>query len=181
MKENKKSDSGLFHFKAYLPSILFATFIGVSVLVDFQPGIDIMNNFIKFFVSMMKFIPAIFLLLGLFEVWINRKLIEKHLGEESGIKGYIWALILSTTITGGLHIAFPIAYTIYKKGASLRIVLAYISFATVCRIPMTLFELSFLGIKFTVIRLVVSIPIVIIFSKLLSDYLVAKKYKLKEN
>ncbi len=167
--------------KPYLPSFIFGIFLVASLFLGYQPGIDIMNNFFKFFVNMMKFIPAVFMLLGLFEVWANRAIIEKHLGEESGIKGYLWAMILAITLVGGLHVAFPISYSIYKKGASIKIVLAYIGFATVIRVPMTLFELSSMGLKFTLVRLAISIPLVIIFVQLLSTYLNKQNYKMIDN
>ena len=167
--------------KPFMPMIIFAIFVLISYKIQFQPGIEIFHNSVKFSKSMLKFIPAIFMLLGLFEVWTNREIIEKHLGEESGIRGYLWALALSASMIGGLHIAFPIAYSLYKKGASLRIIFAYISFTTVCRIPMNLFELSFMGIKFTLIRLLVSLPIMIIFSQLLSKYLSTRKYQMNVN
>ncbi len=167
--------------KPFIPMILFGIFILISNLTNFQPGIDIFQNFLKFSKSMLKFIPAIFMILGLFEVWTNRAIIEKHLGEESGIKGYFWALVLSVSMIGGLHVAFPIAYSLYKKGASLKVIFAYITFTTVCRVPMNLFEISFMGIKFTLVRLLVSIPLMLIFSQVLSKYLSTKNYKMKIN
>jgi len=45
---------------------------------------------------------------------------------------------------------------------------------------MTIFEASFLGIKFTAIRLFVSLPLVIISSVLLGNYLNKRNYKIME-
>jgi hypothetical protein len=45
---------------------------------------------------------------------------------------------------------------------------------------MTIFEASFLGVKFSAIRLLVAIPLVIITSMLLGDYLTKRKYKITE-
>jgi len=44
----------------------------------------------------------------------------------------------------------------------------------------TIFEASFLGVKFSAIRLLVAIPLVIIMSILLGDYLTKRKYKITE-
>ncbi len=129
---------------------------------------------------MLKILPCAFILIGLFEVWVKKEIIEKHLGEESGIKGYIWAILLAGTIAGGLLVAFPIAYSMYNKGAKLSIVFTYIGAAAICRVPMAMFEASFMGVKFTAIRLLVSLPLVIVTSILLGNYLSKRNYKMVE-
>ncbi|MBA7512803.1 hypothetical protein ES705_04811 [subsurface metagenome] len=110
----------------------------------------------------------------------KKEVIEKHLGEESGIRGYIWAILLAGTIAGGLLVAFPIAYSMYNKGAKLSVIFTYIGAAAICRVPMTMFEASFMGVKFTAIRLLVSLPLVIVTSILLGDYLSKRNYKMVE-
>ncbi|MFC2002459.1 hypothetical protein ACFLV4_00710 [Chloroflexota bacterium] len=76
--------------------------------------------------------------------------------------------------------AFPVAYSLYTKGAKLGVIFAYIGASAICRVPMTIFEASFLGVKFSAIRLLVAIPLVIITSMLLGDYLTKRKYKITE-
>ena len=45
---------------------------------------------------------------------------------------------------------------------------------------MAIFETSFMGIKFTIIRLMVSIPLVIFTSIALGDYLTKRNYKIRQ-
>lgn len=45
---------------------------------------------------------------------------------------------------------------------------------------MTLYEASFMGVKFTMIRLLISLPFVILTSILLGDYLTKRNYKMAE-
>ncbi|MFW6252251.1 MAG: hypothetical protein ACOC27_03340, partial [Halanaerobium sp.] len=47
------------------------------------------------------------------------------------------------------------------------IIFSYIGTAAICRIPMTLFEASYVGVSFTAIRWGISIPLVIISSIIL--------------
>jgi len=156
----------------------YALFLIVSWIVDFDPGKKIADNFASFSVDMLKILPGAFILIGLFEVWVKRETIEKHFGEESGIRGYIWAILLSGTTVGGLYVAFPVAYSLYSKGAKLSVIFTYIGASAICRIPMAIFEASFLGIKFTAIRWLVSLPLVILTSILLGDYLTKRNYKI---
>jgi uncharacterized membrane protein YraQ (UPF0718 family) len=159
---------------------IYLLFLIVSFIFGYNHGKEIAFNFISFLVYMLKILPCAFILIGLFEVWVKKEIIEKHLGEESGIKGYIWAILLAGTIAGGLLVAFPVAYSMYNKGAKLSVIFTYIGAAAICRVPMALYEASFMGVKFTVIQLLVSLPLVIITSELLGKYLSKKSYKIIE-
>ena len=157
----------------------YLAFIVTSAVTNFSPGKQIGSNFIYFWADLVKVLPFAFVLIGLFEVWVNRKTVERHLGEESGARGYLWALVLSSITVGGVFVAFPVAYSLHKKGAAYGVILAYIGASAVCRIPMNLFELSFMGIKFTAVRLAVSLPLVILSSVLLGRYLKKQNYEIR--
>ena len=77
-----------------------------------------------------------------------------------------------------MYVAFPVAYSLYSKGAKLSVIFTYIGASAICRVPMTIFEASFLGIKFTAIRLLVAVPSVVVSSMLLGDYLRKRNYKI---
>ena len=158
----------------------YAVFIAISWILGFDPGQEVSQNFATFAVDMLKIVPCAFILIGLFEIWVKRETVERHLGKESGIMGYLWAVLLAGTTVGGVYIAFPVAYSLHSKGAKLGVIFTYIGASAICRIPMTLFEASFLGIKFTAVRLLISLPLVIITSKILGDYLTRRNYKLSQ-
>jgi len=166
--------------KKYVALIAFyAIAILISIVTNFNPGVQIGKNFLDFFLSMIVVLPPAFILIGLFEVWVKKETIEKHLGKDSGIKGYLWAILLSSTTVGGIVVAFPVAYSLNKKGARLSVVFTYLSAAAIGRIPMTVFEASFIGIKFSIIRLLISLPLVILTSILLEKLLSGKNYHLR--
>ncbi len=156
----------------------YVVFLIISWTFGFNPGIEIRRNFADFSIEMLKILPCAFVLIGLFEVWVKRETVEKHLGEKSGIRGYIWAVLLGGTTVGGLYVAFPVAYSLYSKGAKLSVIFTYLGAAAICRVPMTIFEASFMGIQFTTIRLLVSLPLVIVASMLLGNYLTKRNYKI---
>lgn len=160
--------------------VIYCGFVGVSVWVDFPPGKQIGMNLVQFFLEMLKVLPCAFILVGLFEVWIKSETVEKHFGQQSGLLGYAWITLLAGTTIGGLYVAFPIAYSLYNKGAKMGIILTYLGASAVCRIPMTIFEASFLGLKFSLIRLGVSIPLVILTSMWLGRYLERSGYQVPE-
>ncbi|MBU1044592.1 MAG: permease [Candidatus Omnitrophica bacterium] len=160
--------------------IIYFLFLGFSYSFGFNPGKEIGFNFFSFSKELLKILPFAFILIGLFEVWVKKETVEKHLGQDAGILGYLWVVLLAGTVVGGLYVAFPIAYALRNKGARLSIIFTYIGASAIARVPMTIFEASFLGIRFTAIRLIVSLPLVIMTSIMLEKYLVKNNYKMKE-
>ena len=166
--------------KKYVYLAVFLILIGLSFIFNYETGKIVGENFVMFTVDMFKVLPCAFILIGLFEVWVKRETVEKHLGKDAGFKSHIWAILLSSTIVGGIIVAFPVAYTLQRKGARLAVIFTYLGAAAICRIPMAVFESSFLGIKFTVVRILTSIPLVIISSVLIGKYLEKKEFRLQE-
>jgi uncharacterized membrane protein YraQ (UPF0718 family) len=160
--------------------IAYSLFLLFSFLKGFEPGKKIGLNLAYFSIEMLRILPPAFILIGLFEVWVRKETIEKHFGKESGLRGHIGGLLLAGSTVGGLYVAFPVAYSLYSKGADLGVIFTYIGASAICRVPMTIFEASFLGIRFSIIRLSVSIPLVIFSSMLLGKYLTRKGYRIKD-
>jgi uncharacterized membrane protein YraQ (UPF0718 family) len=160
--------------------VAYVVFIIISLWLAYSPGEEIARNFASFSLDMLKIIPGAFILIGLFDVWVKKETVEKHLGEGSGFRGYVWVILLAGATVGGLYVAFPVAYSMYSKGARLSVIFTYVGAAAVCRIPMTIFEASFLGISFSVIRLAVSLILVIISAMLFGNYLKKRNYKISD-
>ncbi|MBN2565357.1 MAG: permease [Candidatus Eisenbacteria bacterium] len=136
------------------------------------------RSFLVFFIEMLKILPCLFVLIGLFEVWVKTETVERHLGHGSGFRSYLWAILLAGGIVGGVHVGLPVAQALYVKRARLGVILAFVSSAAVCRIPMTLFEASFLGWKFTVVRFAVSLPLVVVTSAAIGHWFDKHEYRL---
>lgn len=158
----------------------FFGFCLVSWIAGFEAGSDIGNVFVDTVFEMLKILPCAFILLALFDQWTKRETVERHLGVDSGVRGYLWAILLGGMSIGGLYVAFPVAYSLFRKGASLRVIFSFVGFAGVCRIPMTLFEMSFLGVKFTAVRLAVSIPLMLLAGIVMGGFLERKGYQISE-
>ncbi len=165
------------HIKVLTVAIYFVFILG-SFVIGFRPGKEMGYNFISFSIVMLKLLPCAFILIGLFDVWVKKESVEKHLGRDAGMLSYVWIILLAGTTVGGLYVAFPVAYSLFKKGAKLSIIFTYIEASAICRVPMTIFEASFMGIKFSLIRLIVSIPLVILSSMWLGNYLEKENYRI---
>ena len=155
-----------------------AVFVAVSLAAGFEPGRRTADSLLLFLREMIFVLPPAFILIGLFETWVPRSLVERHLGSESGVLAYLWAFLLAGTTVGGLYVAFPVAYSLYRKGARLGVIFAYVGLSGICRVPMTLFEVAFLGATFTLLRYAVGVPLVILLSDRLGSVLEKRGYEL---
>jgi uncharacterized membrane protein YraQ (UPF0718 family) len=143
-------------------------------------GVKITNNFWMFFKEMITFLPFMFILIGLFDVWVPKEKIEKHIGKESGVKGIFWVIILATLQAGPLYAAFPVAYLLWKKGCSIKNVFIYLGAFSTMKIPMLTFEIGFLGLKFSLLRTMFSLPVFIIIAIFMEAYLKNKNFEIKQ-
>ena len=158
----------------------FAAFVAASFLWGLGPGQRMGAAFAGTLWEMAKLLPPAFILIALFDVWVKRETVERHFGTGSGIRGYLWGIVLAGMSVGGMYVAFPMAYSLHRKGASLSVVFAYVGFSGLCRIPMTAFEASFMGVRFTAVRLAVSIPLVIVSAVLMGRALQRRGYRITE-
>ncbi len=108
--------------------------------------------------EMLSVIPPIFILLGLLDVWVDRGIMIKLMGEKSGLVGIAIAFFLGSAAAGPLYAAFPVAGVLLKKGSKLSNVLIFIGAWSTTKIPMLLFEASSMGWKFMVTRFVIDLP-----------------------
>lgn len=118
----------------------------------------------NFFLEMILILPAVMVLLGLFAVFIPKETVVRYLGETSGIKGIFLAILLGTLPTGPLYVAFPIAAALLKKGARISNIILFLSAWACIKIPQEMVELQFLGVRFMLTRLILTVIFVIIMA-----------------
>jgi len=159
----------------------FLISIAISISLESATGTACGLAFWDVFIEMMKILPFAFILIALIEVWVSDKVIIKHLGKNSGYMAYLWALLLAGISVGGIFVGLPLAQSLQKKGASLSVIFAYLGFVGVVRIPMTIFEITFLGLPFTFARLAVAIPAFLLIGIIWGKYLGKRNYTLNQD
>ena len=142
-------------------SIVIAIFI-VLLFIFPQNKESIIENSVNYFFEMALILPAVMILMGLFNVWISEKTVANYLGKQSGLKGSLISVFLGALPTGPLYVAFPLASSMIKKGASLSNIVIFLSAWACLKIPQELVELQFLGWKFMVLRWTLTVILVVI-------------------
>jgi len=168
------------HIKPYIWLASFAVFSVGSFLFGFDPGKTISKSFIESFIEMIVFIPFLFIIVGLFDVWFPKEKIEKHIGKDSGIKGIFTVIILAMLQAGPLYGAFPVAYILHKKGASIKNIFIYLGAFSTLKIPMLGIEIGYLGLKFTLARTLVALPLFVLIGYFMEWYLRNRNFKINE-
>lgn len=131
------------------------------------------RNLGRFLLEMVQILPAMFILVGLFEVWVPRQVIERHLGRESGAAAVLWMVLLATLQAGPLYAAFPVAAALWRKGTAPRNVFIYLGAFAAAKIPMLTFEVAFLGWQFSLVRTAITLPVFIAIGYLMERLLPA--------
>ncbi|MDD3027827.1 MAG: permease [Erysipelotrichaceae bacterium] len=108
--------------------------------------------------EMLLIIPPVFILLGLLDVWVSKETMARYMGPGSGIKGIVLSFVVGSVAAGPLYGAFPVAAVFMKKGVKFSNVLIFVGAWSTTKIPLLLFEMSALGLKFALVRLLVDIP-----------------------
>lgn len=164
-------------YQSYIWVAAFFIATVTSFALGFNPGQTVFTNFRLSFIEMISFVPFLFIIVGLFDVWVPKEKLQTHLGPESGIKGIALVVLLAMLQAGPLYGAFPVAYVLYKKGISIRNLFIYLGAFSSMKIPMLGIEIGYLGIEFTLARTLLSLPLFIIIGFLMERLLQPHTFK----
>lgn len=153
---------------------LFIVVLAVNLLMIYlneKQGLLALNITGSNIIEMLGIIPPIFIILGLMDVWVEKEVMIKLLGERSGVRGCVVAFLLGSMAAGPLYAAFPIATILLKKGSKLTNVFIFIGAWSTTKIPMLLFEASALGVDFMLLRLLLNIIGIFVIAQLMDRLL----------
>lgn len=148
----------------------------VISFIDIRLTYQSLENASLQIVSMLVIVPPIFLMIGLFDVWIPRETIIKLMGEKSGIKGMALAFLLGGFSAGPTVAAFPIAMIMLKKGAKYSNVLFFLMVWSSLKLPILFYQVTTIGFSLSLIINTVMV-FVFIVGALLAEKLFTKEEK----
>jgi len=95
-------------------------------------------------------ILVVFFLMGLLNLSMDEKRVVKHIGEESGIKGWIIALVGGILSHGPGYVWYPLLQNLREQGAKDGLIVAFI-YARSIKLPWIPLMVSYFGWAFTVV------------------------------
>jgi len=109
------------------------------------------------FLQILPMLLIAFFVAGLVDVLLPRDLIAHWVGRESGVKGLLIATCLGAVTPGGPFVQFPVVASLYKAGADVGPLVAYLSaWALIGLNRVIIYEIPLLGPQLTFVRLVCS-------------------------
>ena len=153
-------------FKRYIFFIVCLIIIIIVTILNKDLGLKSFNIAFASFKQMLQVVPPIMIILALIDVWIPRETIMKYMGNNSGIKGVSLAMLIGSIAAGPMYAAFPFTKVLLKKGVKFSNIIIFMNAWCVTKISTLMFEFSSLGYKFTLARLLIDIPGVIIMGYL---------------
>ncbi|HKL47418.1 MAG TPA: permease [Candidatus Izemoplasmatales bacterium] len=148
----------------------------VMSIIDIHLSFQALENSGKQILSMLMIVPPIFVLIGLFDVWVPRETIIALMGEGSKTRGMFLAFFLGAFSAGPTLVAFPLAMLMLKKGAKYTNVIFFLMVWSSLKIPIVFYQITTLGIQFSLI-INVTMLIVFVLSSLMVDRLFSKEEK----
>lgn len=156
MKVDRKNAASLGATGAFLLFCAWGVWLAHNDLANRAAG-----SYLGFVEEMLCVLPMMFLLIGVFDVWVPRDVVERHVGERAGPIAILWMVLLAMLQAGPLYGAFPVAAALWKKGCAARYVFIYLGAFSVMKLPMLSFEITFLGWRFSLVRLLFTLPVFI--------------------
>ncbi len=137
------------------------------------------------FVSMLKIVPPIFLMIGLLDIWVPRETMIKLMGEKSGPVGVLIAFFYRNNVSRTFNRCFPVAQIMLKKGARYANVLFFLTIWASAKLPILFFQATTLGVEYTIITNITLILVYLIgtygIEKILSHEEKRQIYVIAEN
>ncbi len=139
-------------------TIIMGVLAATLVVIGYSRGegqhISGLRSGLNMIIGILPLLAFAFTIAGMVQVLLPQETVSRWVGVESGMRGILIGSIAGGFTPGGPYVSLPIVAGLIKTGASVGVVVAYItgwSLLAVGRLPM---EVALLGWRFTVVRLV---------------------------
>jgi len=142
---NKNKINGGIKFLTIVLEIYF-----IIALFNFSIIKEAFLDFLLMFIKIVPILVIVFVVMVLVNLYFTRERINKYLGAESGIKGWIFAIISGILVSGPPYILFPLLKELKKGGMKNSLVAVFLYNRNV-KIPFLLVMIYYFGFNYTVI------------------------------
>lgn len=147
-----------------LSIVIFSILAAILFIINLMNGKhrDGLKAGFKQFITALPVILLAMLLAGILETLIPEELIKRWLAQEAGFTGIFIGTLGGMLMAFGPYASYPIIAVIFHAGAGLGTTIALMagwSFLNLTKLP---FESSFLGYKFSLLRMGLGLPLCIL-------------------
>lgn len=88
----------------------------IVAFLNFPLALDAFMKFLQTFINLLPIMLLVFIAIFVTNLFLKPELIERHLGNESGLKGWAYAILASFIVIGPPYIIFPLLGELKKHG-----------------------------------------------------------------
>ena len=122
----------------------------VTASVDASVALISIQNSFSIFKSIVPILLVVLLLMAFLNTFVNSKSIAKHIAKDSGIKGWVIAIVAGVISHGSSTIWYPILSDLLKNGAKKGLIVAFF-YARAIKLPWLPVMVSYFGFTFTLL------------------------------
>jgi len=134
--------------------------------VDFSIVKQSLSGFLSMFIKIVPILGIVFIVMVVANLYFTKDRIGKYLGEKSGIKGWLYAIVSGILVSGPPYVLFPLLEDLRKKGMK-NSLLAVFLYNRNIKIPFIPAMVYYFGLDFTIILSLYIILFSIINGKLM--------------
>jgi len=155
--------------KWYFLSIIVAAYI-IVFLFNKTKFLLAINSAIKIFISIIPTFLLIFILMALINYFVKPESLVKHMGKESGIKGWVIAIIAGIISSGPIYMWYPMLNDLQKQGMRNGLIVTFL-YNRAVKIPLLPLLISYFGIVYSITLLIVMIVMSVIQGRIVEKIL----------
>ena len=134
--------------------------VGCMYLLTFyfnpQAGQDALLAAFEILKMIIPILLVVFFLMGLLHTFVDSKSISKHIGEQSGVRGWMIALVGGILSHGPAYVWYPMISDLRNHGAKDGLIVAFFYTRSI-KLPWLPLMVSYFGLAFTVVLTVLVI------------------------
>lgn len=146
-----------------------------GIVILFTPSLALQSllAFTKLIEKITPVLVLVFAMLFLFDIFLKPQTVAKYLSKESGIKGWIIAIVGGIISMGAIYMWYPLLADLKEKGMSNGLIATFL-YNRAIKIPLLPFFVYYFGWLFTII-----LTIYMIIFSVVNGWLVEKLVTLK--
>ncbi len=152
-QEGKKKGKG--SFGLYFLGLVIALYI---ILYSFSPAKTLLalGNSADLLKQMIPIVALVITLMAIMNHFINRKLLVKYVGKESGAKGWFLAIIAGVLSHGSIYLWYPFIQDLRSQGMRSGLAAAFL-YNRAIKIPLLPFMVYYFELKFVAVLMLLMV------------------------
>lgn len=142
--------------------IIVVLLLMFSLIANPSSSLKIWKFFINLSWNMIPIFITVFLLMAITNYLFEPKSLIKHMGKDSGIKGWLIAIVAGTLSSGPIYMWYPLLADLKEKGMKISLITCFL-YNRAIKIPLIPLMILYFSFKYVLI-----LTIVMIFTSILA-------------